>query len=413
MNKSKLSTEPYKGVRDFYPADMAVQRYLFKVWSETAESFGYERYDASVLEPTELYENKTSQEIVGEQTYTFTDRGDRSVTLRTEMTPTVARMVAGRRKELGFPLRWYSIPNLFRYERPQRGRLREHWQFNCDIFGSHDLAADVEVIRMAAAVLENFGVAPEQFTIRLNDRSEMTEKYHSLNITNDDLIAELTRLNDRKDKLPDQQYRQELSGLLPKTEQVEAVIKLLEDKSGSNPVSQALAELGFNNVVVDRSLARGFDYYTGTVFEFFDASGQNKRSLLGGGRYDNLTGLFGGEPIPGVGFGFGDVALRDFLTDLRLIPDLKTGPNLVVIPTDPSLTLKAFSVADTARTHGINTSVDFSNRAVGKKIEAADKRGAESVLVFGPDELSSGHFTLKKLADKSELSGSLTELFST
>src|SRR3989338_2736742 len=164
----KLSTDPYKGVRDFYPEDMAIQRYIFDTWAHVAESYGFERYDASVLEPAELYRAKTGEEIVNEQTYTFKDRGDREVTLRPEMTPTVARMVAARRRELSFPLRWYSIPNLFRYERTQRGRLREHWQLNADLFGVESIEADLELIRMADRIMKNFGAKQSDYEVRLN-----------------------------------------------------------------------------------------------------------------------------------------------------------------------------------------------------------------------------------------------------
>ncbi len=167
----KLSTEPYKGVRDFYPADMAVQSYIFDIWKKTAESFGYEEYGASVLEPANFYKAKSGEEIVNEQTYTFIDRGEREVTLRPEMTPTLARMVAAKKRELVFPLRWYSIPNLFRYEQPQRGRVREHWQLNVDLFGVNGIEADVEVISLAYKIMKNFGAKDEDFEIRVNSRN--------------------------------------------------------------------------------------------------------------------------------------------------------------------------------------------------------------------------------------------------
>ena len=168
--KKKLSLEPYKGTRDFYPEDQFVQNYIFGVWRKVAESYGYLEYGASILEETDLYRAKTGEEIVNEQTYSFTDRGGRDVTIRPEMTPTVARMVAQKRKELSFPLRWYSIPNLFRYERPQRGRLREHWQLNCDMFGVDSIDADVEIISLAYDIMKAFGAKDENFEIRINDR---------------------------------------------------------------------------------------------------------------------------------------------------------------------------------------------------------------------------------------------------
>ncbi len=244
---AKLDTAPYKGVRDFYPEDMAVQNYIFNTWREVAEKFGYVEYSASLLEPTELYTEKSGTEIVNEQTFTFTDRGDRSVTLRPEMTPSLARMIAARRRNLKFPLRWFSIPNLFRYERPQRGRKREHWQLNCDLLGMSGIEADKEMISLAYAVMKEFGAKDEDFEIRIN---------------NSDI--------------------------------------------------ENFKEIG-PNIVSDPTLARGQTYYTGIVFEIFDTNKENGRAIAGGGRYDNLLELFEVEPIPAVGFGMGDITMRDFL----------------------------------------------------------------------------------------------------
>ncbi len=251
---TKLSTEPYKGVQDFYPEDMKVQNYIFGVWRRVAEKFGYEEYSASPLELTELYTEKSGNEIVNEQTFTFTDRGGRSVTLRPEMTPTLARMVAAKRRELKFPLRWYSIPNLFRYERPQRGRRREHWQLNCDLLGIGDVNGDKEMISLAYAVMKEFGAKDSDYEIRINSAD----------------------VNDFKDLAP--------------------------------------------NIVSDPTLARGQAYYTGIVFEIFDTNKENPRALAGGGRYDNLLEIFDVEPVPAIGFGMGDITVRDFLETHKLGP---------------------------------------------------------------------------------------------
>ncbi len=186
---SKLDTAPYKGVQDFYPEDMKIQNYIFDTWRKVAEQFGYEEYSASPLEPTEIYTEKSGNEIVNQQTFTFTDRGGRSVTLRPEMTPTLARMVAARRKSLKFPLRWYSIPNLFRYERPQRGRRREHYQFNADLLGLSDIEADKEILKLAYAVMKEFGVKDEDFEIRMNNAGIDTFKDTALNIVSDPTLA--------------------------------------------------------------------------------------------------------------------------------------------------------------------------------------------------------------------------------
>ncbi|KKT79741.1 MAG: Histidine-tRNA ligase [Parcubacteria group bacterium GW2011_GWF2_44_8] len=414
MNKGNLSTESYKGVRDFYPEDMAVQRYIFDTWAKTAESFGYERYDASILEPSDLYRSKgaVNEEMVNEQTYTFTDRGEREVTLRPEMTPTVARMVAGKRRELKFPLRWYSIPNLFRYERPQRGRLREHWQLNCDMFGADDYTADVELIALVHQLFVDFGATPDMFEIRVNDRQEMTALYNSLGIKDQDVITSITRLNDRKNKISAEEYRAALEEILGDTHQSIAVTALVEDSTGTNQVINGLRELGITNVRLDRTIARGFDYYTGTVFEVFDTSGDNNRSMCGGGRYDNLTAMFSDDAISGIGFGAGDVIMRDFLETHKLIPShiKETAPCLIVIPTDEKLNLEAQKVAHIIRTRGISTATDIGTKKIGKKISDAVDRGAKYTIVVGSDELQSGTFTLKNLAETTELTDSLENL---
>lgn len=298
-NNSKLSTECYKGVRDFYPEDMAIQNYIFSVWKKTAESFGYQEYSASILEPAELYRAKTGDEIVNEQMFTFTDRGEREVALRPEMTPTLARMIAARRKSLKFPVRWFSIPNLFRYEKPQRGRKREHWQLNCDLLGIAGVEADVEIISLAHAIMKNFGAKEEDFEICVNSRVLLNELFN-----NQDLI----KLLDRKEKMPEEEFNKRWFEIAGK--EFDANIKPNEM---INELLTKLRGLGINNVVFTPTITRGFDYYTGMVFEVFDTHPDNRRALFGGGRYDNLLEIFGVEPVPTVGFGMGDVTIRDFL----------------------------------------------------------------------------------------------------
>lgn len=402
--QKKISTEPYKGVRDFYPRDLAIREYIFKVWSQTVEQFGYERYDASVFEPAELYRSKTSEEIVNEQTYTFIDRGDREVTLRPEMTPTVARMVAGKKRDLVMPLRWYSIPNLFRYERPQRGRLREHWQLNCDLFGSDDTASDVEMVCLADQLLKNFGLTSDEFIIRINDRKEMTEFYASIGLTDPATINILTRLIDRKNKLPLDDFKSELGNIVP--EKAEAVLEIINAPDKENEVTKALDRLGLKNVILDRSLARGFDYYTGMVFEIFSSNTELKRALLGGGRYDNLTGLFSDEPVSGVGFGMGDVSLLDLLESTGKLPQIKTGPKLMIIPTDSKLNLDALALARAWHECGIATAVDYRPKALGKRLQDADKRRIPYVMVFGTDEVVKAEYTVKNLTSGESQTGS-------
>jgi histidyl-tRNA synthetase len=410
MNK-KLNTEPYKGTRDFYPADMAIERYIFDTWATTAELFGFERYDASILEPSELYKSKgaENEEMVNEQTYTFTDRGDREVTLRPEMTPTVARMVAGRRRELSFPVRWYSIPNLFRYERPQRGRLREHWQLNCDMFGSDEYTADVELITLAYHVLKAFGAKDTDFEIRINDRALLNALFKNESFSDEQSRAMLALL-DRKEKISN--FEEQVHAVAGR--HIAFPMHIPEDSTLAHIV-QALTSLGITNVVFSPSTVRGFSYYTGTIFEIFDTDPKNNRSLIGGGRYDNLTALFGGDTIPGIGFGMGDVTMRDFLETHDLLPkDIHiTAPTLIIIPTDSSLNLEGEKIAQSFRTTGIRTSVDISNKKIAKKLSSARDAGARFTLVIGENETTSQTFTLKELATKKETHGSLQELIQT
>lgn len=416
MKQEPLSTQSYKGVRDFYPEDMAVERYIFDTWSRTAERFGFERYDASILEPAELYKAKgaENEELVNEQTYTFRDRGDREVTLRPEMTPTVARLIAGRRHQLSFPVRWYSIPNLFRYERPQRGRLREHWQLNCDIFGSSDYTTDVEIIALANQILLDFGATSDMFEIRINDRRLMEQLYTAIGVPSD-MIPRITRLNDRRRKISSEEYRTALTEITGDATLAEEVIMMLDRTDESTDVVIGLSELGITNVVFDKSLARGFDYYTGTIFEIFDVSGENNRAMLGGGRYDNLTGLFGGEPITGIGFGMGDVTMRDFLETHALIPESvrQTAPTCVVIPHSPEDNLGAHKLAHTIRNAGVSAAVDTGTKKLGKKIGDASDRGARYIIVVGESERTSATYTLKELASGVETTGDATTIIAT
>ena len=413
----KLSTEAYKGTRDFYPEDMAVQRYIFDTWSKTAESFGFARYDASILEPAELYRSKTSEEIVNEQTYTFTDRGEREVTLRPEMTPTVARMVAARKRDLSFPVRWYAIPNLFRYERPQRGRLREHWQLNCDMFGVDDIAAEIEMIALAYHTLTAFGATPDTFKIRINDRALMEAWYGHVFHLDSDSIRAVTRIVDRKNKVSAAEFKMMLGAIVPDTDRLIAGLdsttpEALSEETVLSKIIDALKDLGITNVVFDASLARGFDYYTGTIFEIFDTSPENNRSMLGGGRYNNLTGLFGGDAVSGIGFGMGDVVMKDFLLTHKLLPkDIHvTAPTLMIIPTDSTFNLEGEKIAQTFRASGIRTAVDISDKKLAKKISAASDGGAGYILVLGENEVGSKSYTLKNLSTKAEHSGTISEL---
>ena len=403
---SRLPTDPYKGVRDFYPDDMLIQKYIFDTWTKTALSFGFEQYDASILEPSALYKAKgaENEEMVNGQTYTFIDRGNREVTLRPEMTPTVARMIAGRSRDLTPPIKWFSIPNLFRYERTQRGRLREHWQLNCDIFGAESLYADVEIIQLAHSLLLNFGATEDMFEIKVNNRLTMQKTYELLGIHDSEIISKITRINDQKRKISSEEYMSRLTEVVSDAGLANEIKNIIESEDqGDNSVVAHLRELGIKNVTIDRSLARGFDYYTGTIFEVFDKSpdGSN-RSMIGGGRYDNLTKLFNDNSITGIGFGMGDVTMRDFLETHELLPNnFKNENTLHIIPLEEQFIPQSLDLAQKIRnSKTCMVKVDYTNRKIEKKIKAAYTQKASYIIRYGENEHRSRNISLEKTATK-------------
>ena len=409
-NTSIVSTEPYKGVRDFYPEDMSVQNYIFSIWKKTVEKFGYVEYNASVLEPSELYKAKTSDEIVNEQTYSFIDRGDREVTLRPEMTPTVARMIAGKRRELGFPARWYSIPNVFRYERPQRGRLREHWQFNVDIFGLPGPEADIEIITVAYELMKAFGAQESDFEIKISSRKLMNAVFGTWYELDEHQSKNLQRLMDKKAKMPEEVFYGEAEKIIGKSfeflnlshtsSDYEQAMSFPQIKEAKDELDHILAELkarGIHNASYDESIIRGFDYYTGTVFEVFDTDAQNNRSLFGGGRYDNLLSLFGDDSLPAFGFGKGDVTIRDFLETHNLLPLYVSSTEIMICPMNKEACAYADEVAKELRDSGKNVCVNYTYKSVGDQIKSAEKQSIPNVVIIGEDEAKNKTYTIKNI----------------
>jgi histidyl-tRNA synthetase len=410
-----LPTEPYKGVRDFYPADWATIDAMFTTLRTTLRAWGYEEYNASPLERAELYEAKTSEEIVSEQTYTFTDRGDRRVTLRPEMTPTLARMVSARRRLMPFPLRWFSIPNVFRYERPQKGRLREHYQLNVDLVGIASSEADLEIITLAATLLKAFKANDSDFIIRINSRALLTAACAAAGLDADSTRAYL-RLLDKKNKMSGEEFaaaREEITTQDP--------LALIED-AGSSPAIAAekkalldtiesLHARGVENATFDPTLTRGFDYYTGIVFEIFDTDPANPRSLFGGGRFDKLVTLFGGDPIPAIGFGMGDVTLADFLETHALLPNATgNAPQLYIGTPSAGDIPAAQAFAGTLRSQGCRVFVNITDRGLGDQIKDAVKRNIPLFMAYGANEAAASSGRLKILATGEEVGLPFNEL---
>lgn len=418
-----LSTQNYKGTRDFYPEDMRLERYVFEVWRRVCERYGYEEVMAPLLEFTDLYRAKSGEEIVSEQTYSFTDRGGRDVTIRPEMTPSIARMVAARQQELSYPLRWYSIPNLWRYERPQHGRLREHWQLNADIFGVDDMSAELEIIMLAHALMREFGADEEMFVIKLNSRELMSYifgEYLSLQV---DSAHRLGKLLDRKGKMNDEAFINQADAILG--DKLDLFLELIrshklrdlpQEVRTSAPaeelaqLAQSLHRHGINNIRFDLTIQRGFDYYTGPVFELFDRSEENPRSIFGGGRYDDLLSIFRANRLPAVGFGMGDVGIANFLATHSLLPDLTSTTTVMVVSLEPEQIADVEQIAARLRAAKIATAVDIMDRKISTKLKIVAKLNIPYVLVVGPNEVSAQRYTLKELKRGEETSGALDEL---
>jgi histidyl-tRNA synthetase len=425
-----LSTQPYKGARDFYPEDKRLQKWIFAKWRAVAEAYGYEEYDAPILEPTELYASKTSDEIVNEQTYSFVDRGGRAVTIRTEMTPSVSRMVAGKRQELAYPLRLYSVPNLWRYERPQRGRLREFWQLNIDLFGIEGVEADFEMIQMSNAIMKSFGARESMFTIKVNSRklvNAIMQDYLGLDAVQ---ATSVIRLVDRKAKMETAEFSAKLDALLSPSQREDGTEQRLIDLLNMQTIDdfpsqlassetvrelrtllQLATESNTANIVFDITLMRGFDYYTDIVFEVFDTHPENNRSMFGGGRYDGLVAHFGVEPVPTVGFGMGDATLYNFLVLHKLMPQISTETDVYVVLIG-DVYVNAQKQIGLLREMGVTVAVDISGRKMDKQIKSAVKKGIKYVLFIGEKELETGQFTLKNLQTSTEETHSIERLVS-
>lgn len=416
----KLSTQPYKGTRDFYPREMKLRNWFFGVMRRVLETAAFEEYNGPMLESLELYAAKSGEEIATKQTYNFTDRGDRRLALRPEMTPTVARMVAARMNDLVFPLKWFSIPNMYRYEAPQRGRLREFWQLNVDIFGCDTYEADLDCISSAIEIMRAFGADETMFTVHINNRRFFNDVIAAIAGTDGEGAKAVSKAIDRKNKVPREVYERDLTALGLQPEQIARIDALygmtVEEATALCPDSVGSAELinlfstlkkaGLDRYCVfDFGIIRGLDYYTGTVFEVFDNAPENNRAMFGGGRYDNLVGLFvKNAKVSGVGYGMGDVTLENFLVTHNLVPDLSADNAKVLVTRFDDVPYEAYLalVADLHRA-GIPSTLYLGAKKYGKQLEYAVKGGFTHTLTMGGNEYARHTVHLKNLATREEV----------
>jgi len=415
----ELSSLP--GFRDFYPSDMRIRSYILQGWRRVAERYGFEEYDGPPLEPLDLYVRKSGQEIVG-QLYTFTDQGGRDVALRPEMTPTFARMVGARAAGLPKPIRWFSTPQLFRYERPQKGRLREHFQLNMDIVGEAGQMADAELIAAAIDVMREFGLGQQDVVVRVSDRRLVATVLLGLGLPEEGLEQAFAAI-DRLDKEEASVLRERLAKAGAPDSAIEHILSLAEQPEMSldsfvevfdtspevelaagslRQIFDHLDALGLGGFVrFDPTLVRGLAYYTGTVFEVWDRAGEF-RAICGGGRYDGLLAAIGGPDLPALGFGMGDVVLGELIAARGLLPEAESAVQDFLICVTAEQRPLMLKIAHQLRNAGRKVVYDFADRSVGRQFKVANQVAAERAIVIGPDEVSAGVVLIRDLKSGDE-----------
>jgi histidyl-tRNA synthetase len=415
------------GFRDFFPAEFSARQHIVAAWRETARRYGFEEYDGPPLEPLELYVEKSGEEIV-DQLYTFQDKGGRDVALRPEMTPTLARMIGERGRALPKPIRWFSMPQLFRYERAQRGRLREHFQWNVDIVGEADISADAEVLAVALEGLAALGLGPDDVVARVNDRRLLERLLTAAGVDRSRLSAAYNVI-DKMGREEEARTRERLmeSGGLDGAGTGRVLELLGQDLDGLaaehggdaaiGPEIDRLREyfvmlgdLGWgSHVQFDPTIVRGLAYYTGTVFEVFDRKGEF-RAICGGGRYDNLLAAVSDLEMPAVGFGMGDVVLGELLRDRGLLPGGAPGPDYFLVTITPDQRPLMRRVARALRGRGQSVAYALRQAGVGRQFKEADSRAARQVIVLGPEEVARGVAVVRAMATGEQREVPLSQL---
>ena len=403
--KERISCAPVKGMRDVFPNDMAIRNWLFSEWKAVSHLFGFEEYDSAIVESEALYVRKAGDDITKEL-YNFADKGNRMVALRPEMTPTLARMIMAQGNALSLPARWFAIPQCFRYQRMQKGRKREHFQWNMDIIGLSSTIAEAELMAAQYTFLKRVGFSVDgdnpQISFRVSNRLVLESYLADLNITGDGFAQTCINI-DKRDKIGDEATKTLLieQGIDPERAQkildllsITGLDELCSFVGENNPGYQALVELmkhaqsfGIANVIaIDLSVVRGLSYYTGTVWELFDTAGSVPRAIAGGGRYDKLLASLGGTPTPMVGFGFGDVVVTLLLEEKGLLPKRECVASDVIYPMSQEEFPIANRLAQTLRQKGHKVLVDYTTRRFKAVMKTAEKNGATTVWIIGEQE---------------------------
>ena len=419
-----IMAQGVRGTRDFYPEDMRLRNWLFDNFDDAALLHGFQEYDAPVLESEELYTRKQGEEIT-QQLYNFKDKGDRKVALRPEMTPSLARMVMSRAGALPMPIKWYSIPQCWRYERTQRGRGREHYQWNVDIWGTDEISADAELISVLVTFFRSVGLTEEDLVIKMSSRKVLEEVLGSLGLEGD-IFAKTCIIVDKMDKLPADVVSEQLGDLGLEKSAIQTIqstlaikdMNSLEEILGKESAAvteltslfSALEAYGISGwIEFDASIVRGLAYYTGPVFEAHDRAGE-LRAICGGGRYDKLLSTLGGKDLPATGFGFGDMVIMELLAEKGLVPELIGGVDDVVISLSPELRNAAMSVATSLRNTGKSVDLVLEDKRLKWAFKHAERSGAQRLVMVMPDEWKEGKVKIKDLESGEETEVSVDSL---
>jgi histidyl-tRNA synthetase len=398
-----FTMNPLPGFRDFYPETLALRRHIFGRWRETARRYGFREYDGPPLEPLELYTQKSGDEIVG-QLFNFVDKGGRAVSLRPEMTPTLARMAGAHHRDYRKPIKWFAIPQVFRYEKQQRGRLREHFQFNADIIGESDVAADAELMALAIDTLRSFGLTERDFVVRVSDRRAWQRLFDDVGILPEAQYGAFQAI-DKMEREPIEKTREKLGAA------ADRVLAFANEKEPKDDLRRLFELLGDLAVFceVDFKIVRGLAYYTGIVWEIHDRKGA-LRAIAGGGRYDNLLKQVSGVDLPALGFGLGDVTMGELLKECGKLPVLDSELTGYVVIADELLRPVALKLVHDLRDAGVSVDYPLTPSKMGKQFQTAAGLGARYAIVVGTDEWSAGEVTLKNLAQQTQERVKLADL---
>lgn len=414
---NKLSNLPPKGTSDWMPEEFRIRKYIFDTWRKVCLSFGYEEYLTPLVEYAEVYRAKSGEDVGGRELTTFMDRGERELAIRPEMTPSVTRMVSRVYGNSPKPIRLFSIANFMRNEKPQKGRNREFWQLNVDIFGSESLNADLEVLQIALEIMKAFRSPVGSCTLFLNNRKLIDSVLDEIISIPKERKLEVIRILDKFQKLSAESFEQTLVDLGLSSDQIkylrlfmgsssaEELIKNLPEVSSSEgyketlQLEEKLSALGYQDFVkFNPSIIRGFDYYDGMIFEVFDNNPENKRAMFGGGRYNGLASIFGSDSFPAVGFAPGDETTKIFLENWNLVPSELREPVYYLPILSGQLSTKASNLATRLRSQGKNVILGLEEQKLGKSLDYANKTGVKFVVLFGEEEESRGEYVVKDMA---------------